>query len=120
MPNKREFKKYVDALGASVVEEMMVAYYNVEKADKNAIAGAVGTVLDAIDDAKNKANVYFDRGAKSFDDSKEYAREKAKFFRSLFAKIEKDFDGEVHSAIKVFNAALPADVKEAQKKAVAE
>lgn len=118
MPNKREFKKFVDALGASVVEEMMIAYYNAKGVDKQALSRAVGTVLDAIDDAKNKANVYFDRGAKSFDDAKEYSREKRKFFKALFHKIASEFNEEVQGAIKTFNAALPAEVKEAQKKSV--
>ncbi len=27
MANKREFKKYVDAIGASVIDEMIAAYY---------------------------------------------------------------------------------------------
>lgn len=117
MPNKREFKKYVDALGASIVEEMMVAYYNVEGADKKAIGNAVGTVLDAVEDAKDKANVYFDRGVKSFESAKEYGVEKRKFFKALFHKISTDFSGEIDSAIKTFNAALPEKVKEAQKAA---
>lgn len=118
MPNKREFKKYADALGASVVEEMMIAYYNVEGADKDAISEAVGKVLGAIEKAKDNANVYFDRGPKSFADHKEYSAAKRKFFRSLFNKIESDFDAEVNEAIKQFNNALPESYKTAQKEAV--
>lgn len=117
MPNKREFKKYADALGASVIEEMMIAYYNVDDADKKAIADAVGKVLGAIEDAKNNANVYFDRGPKSFADHKEYSVEKRKFFRSLFNKIGNDFDAKVGEAVKEFNAALPEAYKAAQKEA---
>ena len=33
MANKREFKKYVDAIGASVIDGMIAAYYTVAKAD---------------------------------------------------------------------------------------
>ena len=121
MPNKREFKKYADALGASVVEEMMIAYYNVEGADRKAIGDAVGKVLAAIEDAKNKSNVYFDKGAQAFrGDMKEYAKEKRAFFRALFNKIENDFNDQINAAIKEFNAALPESVKRAQKEAVAE
>ncbi|MBD5176949.1 MAG: hypothetical protein HDT05_06025 [Bacteroidales bacterium] len=117
MPNKREFKKYADALGASIVEEMMVSYYNVEGADKKAIAEAVGKVLGAIETAKNNANVYFDRGPKAFADHKEYAQAKRQFFRSLFNKIESDFGAQVDDAVKQFNAALPESYKAAQKEA---
>lgn len=120
MSNKRDFKKYVDAVGASIVENMMVAYYNVEGIDRKAVGEAVGKVLNAIEDAKNNANVFFDRGAKSFADHKEYSREKGKFFRALFEKIEKDLDAEIQEALKLYNGALPASVKEEQKKVAAE
>ena len=117
MPNKREFKKYADALGASVIEEMMVAYYNVEGADRKAIADAVGKVLAAIEEAKNNSNVYFDRGVKAFPDHKEYSKAKKAFFRALFNKIESDFSAQVEDAVKAFNAALPEAYKAAQKEA---
>lgn len=117
MPNKREFKKYADALGASVVEEMMVAYYNVEGADRNAIAKAVGKVLQAIEEAKDNSNVYFDRGVKAFPDPKEYSKAKREFFRALFNKIESDFGAKIDDAVKDFNAALPESYKAAQKEA---
>lgn len=119
MPNKREFKKYVDALGASVIEEMMVAYYNAEGADREAISVAVGKVISAIEDAKCKANIFFDRGPKAFASMKEYSKEKRDFFRALFYKIESEFGAEVHSALKDFNGALPESVKKAQKEAAA-
>lgn len=118
MPNKREFKKYVDALGASVVEEMMIAYSSVKDADKEKIGMAVGKVITAIEDAKNKANVYFDRGHKSFGgDLKAYSKGKKEFFRSLFNKIESEFGEEINGALKDFNAALPESFKKAQKEA---
>lgn len=120
MCNKREFKKYVDALGATVVEEMMIQFYNEEKADKQAIASAVGNLLAATDNARKNANVTFDKGPRAFADLKEYSKAKKQFYRALFNKISKEFSEEVKNAVKVLNASLPAEVKEAQKKAVAE
>lgn len=117
MANKREFKKYVDAIGASIVENMMIAYYNVDGVDRKGVGEAVGKVLDAIEIAKDNANVYFDRGAKSFADHKEYAVAKRNFFRALFDKIVKDFDAQVQDALKIYNAALPEEVKAQQKEA---
>ena len=35
MANKREFKKYVDALGASIIDEMISAYHNVKGVDRD-------------------------------------------------------------------------------------
>lgn len=120
MPNKREFKKYVDALGASIVEEMMISYYNVEGADRNKIADAVGKVIDAIENAKNMANIPLYRGKRSFASEKEYAKEKRDYFRALFGKITSEFGAVVNSAMKDFNSALPVAYKQAQKEAVAQ
>lgn len=104
MANKREFKKYADALGASIIDEMISAYYNVEGADRDKIAEAMETVLGAIGKAKNNSNVTFDRGAKSFDSIEEYSKAKKAFFRSLFDKIETEFSEEVNASLKIFNA----------------
>ncbi len=115
MPNKREFKKYVDALGASMASQIAGAYEFVEGADKEALQQAYTQLLGAVAAAKSNANRFFDRGRKGFGDPKEYGRSKHEYFRSLFNKIEKDFSDEVNAALKVFNAALPASEKEAQK-----
>lgn len=115
MENKREFKKYVEALGGSLVEEMMSTYYNEEGIDKARIENAIGKVLGAIGAAKSHANIFFDRGAKSFEDAQAYSKAKREFFRSLFKKINSDFSAEIDAAIKEFNAALPESVKASQK-----
>lgn len=117
MVNKRDFKKYANALGSSVANEMMVAYYNVEGIDRKAVAQAVEKVIGAIEEAKNNANRFFDRGPKSFADRKEYAVAKRNFFRSLFQKIEKDFNTQINEALKEFNAAVPESAKKAQAEA---
>lgn len=115
MANKREFKKYADALGASIVSEIAAAYENVEDADKDELQKAYAQVLGAVGAAKSNANRFFDRGRKGFADAKEYGKTKAEFFKSLFNKIENDFSEEVKEALKTFNAALPASEKEANK-----
>lgn len=111
MANKREFKKYVDAIAADVCSEMMTVYYNVEGADRKAIAEAVEKVLVAAEKAKVNSNIFFDRGARAFGDMKEYSKAKADFFKSLFTKISSEFTAELDEAIKGFNNAVPEAVK---------
>lgn len=120
MANKREFKKYADAIGADVVNEMLLAYHTVEGADKDKINKAVQIVLGAIGKAKCNANVFFDRGPKGYADRKEYAKDKANFFKNLFNKIETEFGEEVNEGLKLFNEALPESYKAAQKAVAAE
>ncbi len=119
MPNKREFKKYVEALGASVCDEMMVAYYNIEGVDRDKIRESIGRVLGAVGVATSHANIFFDRGVKAFPSAAEYSKEKSKFFRALFRKIATDFSAEIDAALKEFNAAIPAEVRERQRQEVA-
>lgn len=119
MANKREFKKYADALGASVVNEMVSAYYNVKGADQDKIAEAIKVALGAVGKAKNNANVYFDKGMSAFEDAAAYAKSKREFFRSLFDKIETEFSEEINEALKVFNAAIPEEEKARNKEIAA-
>ncbi len=119
MANKRDFKKSIDAIGGAVCNEMMIAYYNVEGADKNAIASSIEKVLAAVTKAKDNANVFFDKGVKAFADKAEYTKSKAAFFKALFAKIHMEFGEELNAAVKEFNEAIPADVKKANKEATA-
>ena len=113
--NKQQFKKAVEAVGASVCDEMMTVYYNVEGADRDKISKAVAKVLGATGAAKANANIFFDRGVKSFANVEEYSKAKAEFFKKLFAKIRADFNDEIGAALKLFNEAVPQSVKDANK-----
>lgn len=120
MANKREFKKYVEAVGASACEAMMTTYYNVAGVDKDAIGKAMEKVLAAVALARANSNVFFDKGHKAFSAPAEYSAEKRDFFKKLFAKINDDFAKDLDEALKIFNAALPQSVKEENKKIAAE
>lgn len=119
MANKREFKKYVEAIGASACNAMMATYYNVDGADKDAIEKAIAMVLGAVGTARSHANVKFDKGMKAFDDAAAYAKAKEQFFKKLFDKINTDFSNGLDAALKTFNAAIPQNVKDQYKMAVA-
>lgn len=114
MANKRLFKKNVDLLCADMIEQMMIAYVNVDGADRNSISDAIGKVLHAQETARDNCNVAFDRSRKAFGSEKEYRVEKHNFTKALYAKILKDFDSEISEALKLFNAAIPEAVKKAR------
>jgi len=113
--NKQEFKKAVEAMGASICDEMMSVYYNEAGVDRDKIAAAVAKVLNATETARCNANIYFDRGVKSFADRKEYNKAKHEFFKKMFAKNSEDFSAAIDAALKEFNAAVPQAVKDANK-----
>lgn len=118
MANKREFKKFVEAVGASTCNEMMDAFYSVEGIDKDAVSKAIEKVLAATAAARSNSNVFFDKGSKAFHDRKAYAKAKQEFFDKLFKRINADFTNELDEALKIFNGAIPQNVKD-QNKALA-
>lgn len=117
MANKREFKKYVEAVGASAYEAMMSTYYNVDGAKKEDILKAVEKLAATVATARSNANVFFDKGHKAFDSVEAYSKAKADFFKKLFDKINGDFVKGLDDSLKTFNAAIPAKAKELNKEA---
>lgn len=117
MANKREFKKYVDALGATVLDEMSCAY-NLNGIDRDKVINAMGMALSAIGKARNNANISFDRGPKAFADLRAYSKARREFYTALFDKIQTEFSEEMNQALKALNECLPAEVRE-QNKALA-
>lgn len=113
--NKQQFKKAVEEVGASICNEMMTVYYNVKGADQDKVSKAVAKVLGATGAAKANANKFFGKSHKAFGSKEEYVKEKQAYFKQLFKTIHADFNSEISAALKLFNEAVPQDVKDAQK-----
>lgn len=112
MANKREFKKYVDAIGGSIYTEFSTLLYeNPEGLDKETLMKAIRTLLGAVGEAKNNSNVFFDKGVRAFESRGEYNKAKREFFKNLFNKINSDFNAKIDESIKLFNQAVPEEVK---------
>ena len=116
MANKREFKKYVNAITESIVSDMLSTAACIE-ADDSAVQDAAIDVLKACETALVKASVKFDKTPAAFDDRHAYDKARAAFYKDLYRKVNKEFSGAVAAALKKFNAAIPAPVKEANKQA---
>lgn len=115
--NKRDFKKYVEAVGDSACAQMADIYDTVENINKEKVADAVEKVIAAVAAAKSNADITFDKGVKAFENLKEYSKAKKSFFRQLFKKIYDDFYTELDAALKDFNSAIPEEVKKENKAA---
>ena len=118
MANKREFKKNVEAIGASACAPMMEIYQTLEEDKKETVEKAVAQVLGAVAAARSNADITFDKGVKAFENLKEYSKAKKDFYKKLFGKISDDFSKELEEALKLFNSAVPEEVK-AENKAAA-
>lgn len=115
MANKRDFRKYVGIVVNDICQDMMMAYYNIENADVNAIDEAIIDVLKAGEIALAQSNVKFDKTRKAFANPKEYNTEKSKFHRIVYTKIHKEMNEAIGEALKKFNSAIPQEVKDQNK-----
>ncbi|MCM1004809.1 MAG: hypothetical protein NC402_00750 [Prevotella sp.] len=115
MANKREFKKYVSEVANSVCSYMMDVLAFVPGVNEEEIHKAVITVLTASETAIVKTNVKFDKGHKAFP-AGGYSKARRAFFNTVYAKTQKEFNEAIEAAVKIFNAAVPAEIKEQNKK----
>ncbi len=115
MANKREFKKYINTVSDNIISDMTYACYSVKDANKDLIEQAVIEVLKAGATAIMKSNVKFDKTRRAFDNQHDYLKAKDSFFHNMYRTINKEFAAAVNDAVKKFNSAVPAAVKEAQK-----
>ena len=116
MANKRILKKSIDDLGNAIIEEMAISFYNVKSANKDLISQAITKVLEAMNDAHCKTNVHFDKKRRDFASEKEYYVAKRDFNKKNYDELIADFNNKIEEAMKVFNEAIPAEEKEANKK----
>lgn len=115
MANKRIFKKYVNNVTATLINDMMATTYMFEGIDKDAVDKAIINLVKGNESALLKANVKFDKTLKGFESSKLYHQAKAKFYHDLYKKINKEFKECVNESLATFNNAFPAELKESLK-----
>ena len=118
MANKREFKKYVESVGDSACASMVDVYETVDNVDKATMAKAIEKVICAVAAAKSNADVTFDKGVKAFENLGAYSKAKKTFYKQLFTKVNEDFYKDLDEAVKLFNSAVPQEVKEENKASV--
>lgn len=116
--NKRAFKKGIESISDSACISMAEIFYTNKNVDQDKVNEAIDKILKASVEAKNNANITFDKGVKAFGSLKEYYKAKKEFFCKLFDKITDDFNNELEEALKLFNSTVPDEVK-AENKAAA-
>ncbi len=117
--NKRTYKKSIKDVGASLCENFMIGYYNIDGVDKDKVENAIAMVLGGLTTACDRSNNFFGKGEKEFADKPAYLKARTAFFKDLFNKINSDFSETINSALKLFNEAVPEEVKKANKEALA-
>lgn len=120
MANKRQIKKSTEAIASSVCESMMFSYYNVPGIDQELVEKAIANILTATGAVKHESNRIFGKGVKEFANKDAYLKAKRIFFKELFSSVIKNFNKALEEAMKLYNSAIPAEVKAEYKKLASE
>lgn len=105
--NKREYKKAVQALGASLCVEFFSIGNSTPDMNIEKVQESMNNVYAAMSKAIRGANTVFPKRRKEFASNGEYMKAKREFFRELYVNLSAEFSAVIDQALKDFNAALP-------------
>lgn len=115
--NKRSLKKEIRIICGSLAAGCIFASMSGTEEDRKAYDDIICEIAGLQTNALRLANVSYPRGAASYESKKEYAADRAAYYRMAFRKLKADFNAHVEAIIKKMNALLPAEQKEANKEA---
>lgn len=119
MSSKRSIKKEVRYTCGNLAAECIIAKNIVPGADAAALSNIVIKIAQLQDVTLRKISFAFDKVAKDFSDASIYRKERHAYVAKAFKSLRKDFNQHVLEIVKEMNAAIPAEQKELNKKAVA-
>lgn len=120
MANKRKLKKAINNVCADLATECLIAGQYVKGVD----ADKMDTLIDKLANIQSGAlsSIYFsfDKVSSDFDDLRAYHKARTAYFHKAYASLREKFSNHVQEIVNEMNAALPAEVKEANKKSLME
>lgn len=105
--NKREYKKAVQALGASLCVEIFTIGNAAKDMNPELVQECMNNVYCGMTKAKRGANTIFPKREKDFATKGEYLKAKRDFFRNLYVDLSAEYSAVIDTTLKGFNAALP-------------
>lgn len=119
MANKRDLKKVINNVCADLATECLIAARYVQGVEPEKMDAVVGKLADLQAGALASISFAFDKVPSDFENLREYHKAKSAYFRKAYNSLREKFSDRVQEIVKEMNAALPAEVKEANKKAAA-
>lgn len=117
MANKRDLKKQIKRVCEDLATECMFAADYIRGVDAETMYGIIGKIAALQDNALSHASFAFDKVPGDYESKREYHNARAAYFNKAYTSFRKKFSGHVDDIVKEMNAALPTEVKEANKKA---
>lgn len=115
--NKRLLKKEIRMICGSLAGECVIAKITVSGINPEKINEIIYEIAALQQNALQRTNFDFPQTEKSFANAQEYHKARHDYFKAAYGKLKSEFNNHVESIVKKMNEALPAEQKEANKKA---
>ena len=117
MANKRILKKQIKYVCGEVALQCIITREcfdsNCEKLNELII-----TAANLQEKTLKKVSFAFDKTPKAFENRTEYQKAATAYFKQAYSVLKKEFNGQIQEILKQLNAEMPAEQREANKKAV--
>lgn len=119
MANKRQLKKYIRYVSGDIASEILVASAFDSRIDRAKVEEIIRAIAKAQTQALDHCSFSFDRAVKDFETPAAYRKARHAYNKMAFDKVGTEFRQAVEAIVKEMNEALPQQVKDENKKALA-
>jgi hypothetical protein len=120
MANKRQLKKFVRNVCGDLATEILVSSYCDNRINRDNVNVIVCDIADLQAETIAHCSFSFDKSARDFENKADYRKARYAYNRQAYKQLLNKFNEGVKAVVKSMNQALPAEVKEENKKAAAE
>lgn len=120
MAKKRDLKKYIRNTCGSLAGEILLARAAFPIIERKTVHDIINDIAVLQSSTLAKVSVSFAKTPKEYLDKAAYRKERNQYYTKAYDSLIDEFDNGVLEIVKKMNAALPAEVRDAIKEAVAE
>lgn len=115
MANKRNLKKQVKYVCGDIATDCLIAGNYVKGVDPKTMQALVGELASLQDKTLKNISFAFDKTPRDFETRQAYNKARAAYFHKAYTSLREKFNTRILEVVKEMNAALPEEVKEANK-----
>ncbi len=116
MANIRDLKKEVRYVCGDLAAECLMARTFIKGVDRERMEEIVGDIAALQETALSRITFSFDKIPSDFASGREYRAARRAYFKKAYKSFREKFEGHVNDIVREMNAALPQEVKDANKK----
>ncbi len=115
MANKRNLKKLIRRVCGEIAVEAIIAYQTIPSMSSETVGQILGDVAELQCETLSRISFSFDKSRADSENGAAYRAARRRYNAAAFARLRTDFTEGVNKVLKELNAAIPAEVREANK-----